>query len=79
MAFYDGAMASVDKGRATDNVYLHLCEASDVVPYHVLSSKLEKDGFEGQAVRQMKNWLDGDNERAVANGSTSRQRQRAEQ
>jgi len=74
LGIYDGVTALVDKGRATDIIYLDLCKAFDTVSHDVLVSKLEGHGFDRWTTRWIRNWLDGWTQRVAVNGSMSRWR-----
>lgn len=51
VAFYDGVMASVNKGGAIDVIGLDFCEVLDTMPHHSLLSTLERYRFEEWTVR----------------------------
>jgi len=62
VAFYEGVMALVDKGKAT-NVMARWPVLEQglwyAFPYDILVTKLEKDGCDGWTTLWIRNWLNG--------------------
>ena len=68
-AFCDGAMALVDKGKASDVIYLDLWKAFDIVLHHILISTLERYGSESWTIQWVRCLFDGRSPSIVASGS----------
>ena len=70
-SFYGQVTLLVDEGRAVDVVYLDFSKAFDTVPHSIVLKKRAAHGLGGSTLCWIKNWLNGQAQRVVANGAKS--------
>jgi len=71
ISFYDQVTCTMDEGKAVDITYLDFSKAFDTIPHSILLEKLAAHGLDGCALCWIKNWLNGQAQRVVANGVQS--------
>ncbi|GAB0179643.1 mitochondrial enolase superfamily member 1 [Grus japonensis] len=71
ISFYDQVTHLVDKGKAVSVAYLDFSKAFDTISHSILLEKLAAHGLDGCMLHWVKNWLDGQAQRVVANGVKS--------
>ncbi|PKU29911.1 rna-directed dna polymerase from mobile element jockey-like [Limosa lapponica baueri] len=65
----------VDEGKSVDVIYLDFSKAFDTVSHSILLENLAARGLDGNTLRGVKNWLEGQAQRVVVNGVKSSWRQ----
>ena len=71
ISFYDKVTHLVDEGKAVAVVYLDFSKAFDTVSHSILLEKLAAHGLDRHTLCWVKNWLDGQAQRAVVSGVKS--------
>ncbi|PKU44787.1 reverse hypothetical protein [Limosa lapponica baueri] len=71
LIFNDKVTLLVDEGKAVDVAYLDFSKAFDTVSHSILLEKLAAHGLDGNTLRWVKNWLEGQAQRVVVNGIKS--------
>ncbi|PKU40665.1 rna-directed dna polymerase from mobile element jockey- hypothetical protein [Limosa lapponica baueri] len=71
ISFYDKVTCLVDEGKAVDVVYLDFSKAFDTVSHSILLERLTAHGLDGNTLRWVKNWLEGQAQSMVVNGVKS--------
>ena len=71
ICFYDWVTRLVDKGKAVDVVYLDFSKAFDTISHSILLEKLAAHGLDRYTLCWVRNWLEGQAPKVVANGVKS--------